>query len=363
MSITVKDGNGAFVQIATLDQVIAALAPLATDADLLAVVNKTESVRALLAAALTINLPVGAATAALQSTGNSALANILTTLSTLATDADLQAVTTKMEAVRALLAAALTVQGTITANLGTLNGAALDATVSALGAKLDTLHGDVGGNHVDLGAILTQLKTTLAISAASLPLPAGAATDAKSEAIRALLASTLATAPAAGENHLGEVGGSSVVAIGSLTRQANTTAYGANTAVQASPAAPIALTVARKTAGTGRLSRLRLSKSGTSLTNAYFRVHLFKAAPSTLPSDAAAFVPSGALDYIGAFPVTMTRTFTDGAKGIGTPEVGGAITFDAAAGSTSLYALIEATAAYTPVSGEMFTIALEADRD
>ena len=166
------------------DSILAALAPLATDADLLTVVNKVETVRALLAAALTINLPAGASTAALQSAGNSSLANILTALSTLATDADVQATTAKVESVRALLAATLTVQGTVTANLGTLNGAALDATVSALGAKLDTLHADSGTTlHADLGALLTKLGTTLAVSAAALPLPTGAATAAKQPAL------------------------------------------------------------------------------------------------------------------------------------------------------------------------------------
>ena len=39
------------------------------------------------------------------------------------------------------------------------------------------------------------------------------------------------------------------------------------------------------------------------------------------------------------------------------------LTFDATAGSTSLYALLEARAAYVPTSAETFTLALEIDQD
>lgn len=173
------------------------------------------------------------------------------------------------------------------------------------------------------------------------------------------------TAATAGEAHLGEVGGNSAVATASFSRPANTTAYAAGQAVGASTSAgaAVTLTVARKTGGTGRIQRLRLTKSGTSLTNAAFRVHLFKAAPATVPADGATFAPSGALDYLGAFPVTMTRAFGDGAKGFGVPEVGGYVTFDTVAGTQAVFALVEALQAYAPLSGEVFTLAAEVDRD
>lgn len=119
------------------------------------------------------------------------IAAVIQALAPLATDADLQAVTNKMEAVRALIAAVQTIQGTVTANLGTLNGAALDATVQAAVTALGTLHSDVGANHADLTAILTKLGTTLLVSAAALPLPAGAATEARLVAILTALGTPL----------------------------------------------------------------------------------------------------------------------------------------------------------------------------
>ncbi len=58
------------------------------------------------------------------------------------------------------IAATQTVTGTVTANLGTLNGAATQTT---------------------LAAVLTQLQASIAITAAALPLPTGAATGAKQD--------------------------------------------------------------------------------------------------------------------------------------------------------------------------------------
>ncbi len=62
---------------------------------------------------------------------------------------------------------------------------------------------DAAGNEIGallasrLAALVAGLTANQPISAASLPLPAGAATDAKVEAVRALLASTLAISAAA----------------------------------------------------------------------------------------------------------------------------------------------------------------------
>lgn len=187
--------------------------------------------------------------------------------------------------------------------------------------------------------------------------------SASIQAAATLLAGTLITAPAAGENHIGEVGGNTVVAGGSITRQANTTAYASGQHIAAASAAAIPCAVARKNAGTGVIAGVRISKSGTSLTNASFRVHLFKTAPGTLPADAATFaggVSGVAAVALGYVDITMDQQYSDGAKGFASIQ---AKAFDAAAGSQNIYALIEARAAYTPVSAEVFTVALEALRD
>lgn len=169
----------------------------------------------------------------------------------------------------------------------------------------------------------------------------------------------------AGEAHIGEIGGNSAVVAASFTRPANTTAYAigqlvANTTTVAS-VTPLALSVARKTGGTGRITRARLTKSGPSLTNASFRIHLHRAAPTPSNGDGGTWLTTEST-YVGSLDVIMDKAFVDGAKGIGVPSTGAYITFDTS-GSTNLFALVEARAAYTPLSGELFTLALEADRD
>ena len=179
-----------------------------------------------------------------------------------------------------------------------------------------------------------------------------------------------ADAPIAREAHLGEVGGASAVAAASFTRPGNTTAYAtgaliANSTTAASVTA-LALTCARKAGGTGLIRRARVSTSNAAAMNASLRVHLFKTAPTPTVGDGGAF--SGAVNgvaaiHLGSLDLVLDRAFTDGAKGIGAPSTGSEIVFDAAAGSTALYALIEARSAYTPVASETITLALEVLRD
>lgn len=164
--------------------------------------------------------------------------------------------------------------------------------------------------------------------------------------------------------------GRTVVAGGSFSRPANTTAYAsadlvANSTTAGSVAA-VQVTAARVNAGTGRITRAKLKKSGTTTTNASFRVHLYRddpaAASGITNGDNGAFLTKEA-NYLGAFDITVDRAFSDAAIGVGAPVLGPFISFAAAAGSQILYALIEARAAYTPASGETFTLALDIDQD
>lgn len=222
---------------------------------------------------------------------------------------------------------------------------------------LGTIDGHVDGLEATAASILAKLS-------------ADPATDAKLEAVRALLAGTLTVAPAAGENHLGEVGGNTVIATNNFTRPADTTPYTLGDLVANSTTAglvaPLSLTVARKNGGTGRVLRLRLAKSSATLTNASFRVHLFRDTPTTSAGDNAAF--SGAVNglakiYIGYVDITMDVAFSDGAYGFGAAPLGPCLSFAAPAGSQAISALIEARAAYTAASAETFTLYAEVDRD
>lgn len=146
----------------------------------------------------------------------------------------------------------------------------------------------------------------------------------------------------------------------SFTRPADTTAYASGDLVAnsttAGSVAAASVTGAGGHGGTAVIRRIRLRKSGTSTTNAQFRVHFFLADPGTITNgDNGAFSVSGVADYLGSADVTVDQAFTDGAFGVAAPNIGSEITFDINAGS-SLYWLLEARAAYTPASAEVFTL-------
>jgi hypothetical protein len=148
-----------------------------------------------------------------------------------------------------------------------------------------------------------------------------------------------------------------------FTRPANTTAYAlgdlvANSVTNTSVTA-MSFTVARVAAGSGMIRRCRIRKSGTSTSSAVFRLHLYNTTPSTITNgDNGVFSTSGVDTYLGAFDVNVDRAFTDGAAGNGVPITGNEINFKLASGTT-VVGFLEARAAYTPASAEVFTVDLE----
>jgi hypothetical protein len=165
------------------------------------------------------------------------------------------------------------------------------------------------------------------------------------------------------------LGGLQAVAATAFSRPADTTAYTsgdlvANSTTAGSVTGLVFPNAVRFDLECARFERIRLRKSGTSLTSASFRVYLFTALPTLSAGDNAAFNSSSVLavddmdKLVGWFDVTMDRSGAAGARGTGTPNSGPALTIKPASG-TSLYGLIEATAAYTPTSGETFNAVLE----
>lgn len=172
---------------------------------------------------------------------------------------------------------------------------------------------------------------------------------------------------ASGEEHIGQVGGAIVNPTATFTRPSDTTAYASGDLVANSTAAgsvtAMSWTVGRVAAGSFLLPEVAIRKSGTGVTNAQFRLHLFRAAPATITNgDNGAFSVSGVADYLGAFDVVVDRAFTDGAYGAGTPVTGSYKPIKLASGTT-IFGLLEAMAAYTPVSAEVFTVELKVLQD
>lgn len=150
----------------------------------------------------------------------------------------------------------------------------------------------------------------------------------------------------------------------SFTRPADTTAYAANDLVANSTTAGsvVPLEMTNNTfLGGAYIRRARLYKSGTSVTNTSFRVHIYKSSPTPANGDNGAFSTNNVADYLGALDVTIDRAFTDGSFGVALPMIGNEINFTDS--TDDIFALIEAKAAYTPASGEVFTLTLELHRD
>lgn len=162
-----------------------------------------------------------------------------------------------------------------------------------------------------------------------------------------------------GDNALGRVGGFNALVSANFTRPSDTTAYAIGDLVANSTTAgsvsPMSFSLARVTGLGGMVRRVRLRKSGTSITNASFRIHFYRASPTPSNGDNGAWLTGSVADYVGAVDITCDRVFTDGASGNGVPNVGSELNFT----SDTYYALIEARAAYTPGNAEVFTVELE----
>ena len=144
-----------------------------------------------------------------------------------------------------------------------------------------------------------------------------------------------------------------------ITRPADTTAYGSGDLVAnnttAGSVTPFTFTLPI-TQLRGMIRRVGIFKSTNTTSNASFRVHFYSAAPTVANGDNGALAPTVAAltNYIGAADVTVDRTINTGAVGFGVPVVGVELGYSVA--TTTLWALLEARAAYGPGNAETFTI-------
>lgn len=198
-------------------------------------------------------------------------------------------------------------------------------------------------------------------------------------AILGLSLSAPALAASTGGNSSGVVGDYfyNVKPLTSLTRATNTTPYAASQSVCASVSmacVPFQFQLIRAATNSFRITRVTLLKSGSSTTNAAFILWLYSAPPGlTTPTqvDATGYTGPRSTDlpnYIGNAAC---------ATGVATSDTSAGVWYDCTlsnpndnkvaigyglstnqSGLTSVltvYGLLSATAAYTPVSGEVFT--------
>jgi len=148
-----------------------------------------------------------------------------------------------------------------------------------------------------------------------------------------------------------------------FTRPANVTPYAVGNLVANSvtpgSVVPMAFTLGNAFGqGQLRLTRARLYKSGTDITNASFRIHVYEAPPVASNGDGAAWLTTMSAHWIGNIDVSSMLAFADGAAGTGSCPAGSEIFLKTSAGAT-LYGLLMALGAYTPESGEQFSVILE----
>ena len=110
------------------------------------------------------------------------------------------------------------------------------------------------------------------------------------------------------------------------------------------------------------IRRVKIKKSGTVVTSAQFRLHLYTSSPTSANGDNGVWSTTES-GYLGFVDVTIDKAFSDGAAGHGAPSLGQEINANvngiAQTGAFTIYGLLEARAAYTPTSGEIFTVSLE----
>jgi hypothetical protein len=102
-----------------------------------------------------------------------------------------------------------------------------------------------------------------------------------------------------------------------FTRPADTTAYASGDLVANSTTVgsvvPMTFSPCTKGAGrSGQIRRVRISKTGTSITNTTVRVHLFSVLPtvSTNGDNGAITIATGAAGYLGQVDVVINQAFT-----------------------------------------------------
>jgi hypothetical protein len=152
-----------------------------------------------------------------------------------------------------------------------------------------------------------------------------------------------------------------------FTRPSDTNAYTAGDSVTDSTSAPTVRTFAsafRSLVPKGRVLSALLIKSDKSVSNATFRLHLFNATVTpTNDNSALSILYTDRAKYIGhiAFTCKQTQGSGDAAFAVGCvadSTNNQRIDLPFVGANNTLYGVLEATGAYTPVSAEKFSIQL-----
>ena len=260
--------------------------------------------------------------------------------------------------------------------------------ITSLIALLPTALGTGGGLKVDGSGTAIPVSGTITATVADqsgtdittpTAMPAGGAgirgwLSAIWTKINASLAVTLATAPAlvAGEAHIGEIGGNTIAVSVEFTRESNATPYAAGDVISSSAGSPVLLELpnaVRVNAGTAYVTGCAVVFNVKSVTPR-IRVHFFNASPAAgnisgdnLPVKELYADASKRLRYI-ELPAMVTAadvTNSDMSRSFITPPPW--LPVQAAAGSRSIFVLLETLDAVTLTSGSKVTVVATFDNN
>lgn len=274
------------------------------------------------------------------------------------------------------------VSGTITANAGTnlnTSALALDASVTGLqvsqGSSTSGQKGDLIQGAVTTGApSYTTAQTsplslstagnlrvdgssvTQPVSAASLPLPAGAATGAKQPALGTAGTASADVLSVQGIDAMKPLVTASSVTnpTSTLTRPADTTAYAVDDLIASSTTAGSVVVPSfaiADAAGSSVPVRFLLRTNASSgWGNVVLEMNLWTTAPTYTNGDNGAYAASGAANWIGDTQFVL-KQLNDGA--VGAADVAMAIKL---ASGTSIFWDLKIRTVATPISGQTFTL-------
>jgi len=177
---------------------------------------------------------------------------------------------------------------------------------------------------------------------------------------------------AAGEAHVGKVGGQKVRVSAAFTRPSDTTAYAAKDTVANATSGAVVMTftgMARVTGGSGYIVKASILTSQTTNTEA-FRLHLYNAAPTALQDNAACTAPlyADGGSYVGTIDFPACKTEGTGGTAAYVNVTGNIANSNlpmafVCAADANLYGILETPAGFTPASAQTFTIVLVAEVD
>lgn len=185
----------------------------------------------------------------------------------------------------------------------------------------------------------------------------GGVTDAE------LRATPLPVSLGADEDHLGAVGGSLAVVGAEVVRPAgNATPYTAKDVVGDGTVTELAL-LARVNEGTGYIVKARVMTDKNDVTPR-LRLHLFHTAPSAIADNAPyTLLYANADKRIGHIDLPAMGTEGTGSDASFASVLDARVAFKCAAGSRSVFVVIETLDAFTPNAGQKFFVQLAADQN